>query len=363
MRFSAFLCAAADFVVRFSYNAMSLFSASYDMIFLQIKPAPHCGTSSLQVSSLLSVCYKKIFFQTRGSAAPASRASRLFLFFARRSLEVKLQRELHQTRMARPLNAAEVCSVCGISIRLKELRVIECIKEFGTKINSIPFADWGALYESEFPIVDSWTAADRPRGIANRSWRNCGLRERVRVESSVDQCARRRISAGACGTCQLTRIDGMERSANIGLSRRFKIKAGLQFDVVLLRNTNRKPALERSDPRHRPAIQGFAFKSLILGNWKFPVVTEYEPVPGIEQRKRPIPFRIDRVDEVFKRGCIVQRLANGVRRGKLQSVRESLLQACLKRVIRRIGNRILRKNAGEDVDSIWRATCSRKRVA
>jgi hypothetical protein len=40
MRFSAFLCAAADFGVRFSYAASSLFSASYDMIVLRTKPAP-----------------------------------------------------------------------------------------------------------------------------------------------------------------------------------------------------------------------------------------------------------------------------------------------------------------------------------
>ena len=141
------------------------------------------------------------------------------------ALEVKLQRELHKAWIPRPLHAAEVGSVRSISIGLEKLCVVECVKEFATKIDSIPFADRRALYESKLPIIDSRATADRPRRIANRSWLNRVFRERVRIESGVDQCAGRRIRTGSRGTSELAWIDGVERRANIGLSWCFKVEA------------------------------------------------------------------------------------------------------------------------------------------
>src|ERR1700747_2326628 len=111
MRISARLCAAADFGVRFSYAAISRVSASYDMIVLQIKPAPHGGTSSLQVSSLPSVCCKKIFFQTRASAQP--RPVSLVVF---RALKDKLQRKLDLARFASLLGQAKCGTIRNVSV-------------------------------------------------------------------------------------------------------------------------------------------------------------------------------------------------------------------------------------------------------
>ncbi len=103
--------------------------------------------------------------------------------------------------------------------------MVECVKEFGTKIDFIPFADRRALYESKLPIVDSRATADRPRRIANRSQCNRGFGECVRIESGVDQCAGRRIRTGSGGTSELAWIDGVERRTNIGLSRCLKVEA------------------------------------------------------------------------------------------------------------------------------------------
>src|SRR5438477_6576576 len=104
MRCSARLCAAADFGVLFSSAAISLLSASYDMIFLRTRPVSHRGTGPSQVSSLPSVYCKKLFPDVRKRPDQVGAPLMYQLF----PLEVQLQRELHKAWIACALHAAKV---------------------------------------------------------------------------------------------------------------------------------------------------------------------------------------------------------------------------------------------------------------
>src|ERR1700747_1262757 len=102
MRFSAFLCAAADFGVRFSYNAISLLSTSYDMIVLQIKPVPllraqlFAGLSPAAGLLPTGLENHQIRIQTKRSASFSSRAPALNSTSSRK--ETLKQTESHAGR-------------------------------------------------------------------------------------------------------------------------------------------------------------------------------------------------------------------------------------------------------------------------
>src|ERR1700741_5210201 len=86
MRCSAFLCAAADFGVRFSYTASSLFSASYDIIVLQTSRHPFARPALAglfpAVSMLLSLCLLR-------DARKRGPKSRTCAFYLRRNPALK----------------------------------------------------------------------------------------------------------------------------------------------------------------------------------------------------------------------------------------------------------------------------------
>ena len=78
-----------------------------------------------------------------------------------------------------------------------------------------------------------------------------------------------------------------------------EVKTGLQFDVVLFSNADWKPALERGDSRHGPAVQDFALEAFILWNREFPIVRTNRFL-RVEERERTVSLRIDRVYQVLK---------------------------------------------------------------
>src|ERR1700751_1668427 len=102
MRFSAFLCAAADFGVRFSYNAISLLSTWYNIIVPKTKPVPLLRDQLFAVLfpavSLLPTGLEnhQIRIQTKRSAAFSSRAPALNSTSSRK--ETLKQTESHAGR-------------------------------------------------------------------------------------------------------------------------------------------------------------------------------------------------------------------------------------------------------------------------
>src|SRR5258708_16506003 len=78
-------------------------------------------------------------------------APQLFQLF-RLALEVELQRELHQARIARPFHAAEVAAIGCVAIRLVELRMVEQIENLSAKLDSVPLADISVLQNSDISL-------------------------------------------------------------------------------------------------------------------------------------------------------------------------------------------------------------------
>src|SRR5437016_8261981 len=85
------------------------------------------------------------------------------------SLEVQLQRELHQSRVAGPLDAAKVGAIGCIAIRLEELCMVKHVEDFGPELHAITLADAGLLQHGQLRVKGSRPAADRPRCVTDRA--------------------------------------------------------------------------------------------------------------------------------------------------------------------------------------------------
>src|SRR5882757_1287709 len=148
------------------------------------------------------------------------------------ALEGQLQRELHQARIPRALHAPEITSIGEVAVGLKELSMVERVKQFASKLQFESLADRRELLEADFPVIYSWATADGPGRVANGSGRHGIFRECIRIESQVSR------TAG---------IELVEWRGYVGLSRRLEIEAGLQLDVVLLCDSDREAGLECGD--------------------------------------------------------------------------------------------------------------------
>ena len=84
---------------------------------------------------------------------------------------------------------------------------------------------------------------------------------------------------------------------------------------------------------------------------------------GIEIRERTAATRIDRVQDTLKAGGLVDGLAEGVGSGELQAMRKAFIKGYLQRVVGRIRDRILRKDAAEYGNAIRGAAVSGERIA
>src|SRR5258708_2496276 len=291
---------------------------------------PVFNSSRKSVPAWLGRCREKVSSSRRPVLRP-------------RASEVKLQCELHKSRITGPLDTAEIRTIRKISIRLEELRVVEGVKKLPAKINLVPFADGRALNKPNLPVINSMPAADGPRRISDRSWHDSILCEGARIEAEM---------------ARATGIEFMERRGNVGLARCLEVETGLQFNVVLLGDANGEPALECCNSRHCPAVQDFGFEAFVFRNRQFPVVAENKPMRRVEQRARSVPLRIDGIDEVLKRRSVVQGLSKGVCRRELHPIRQPLFKTRLETVVCRIRNGVLRKDTRENIDPVRRAASS-----
>src|SRR6516225_3248172 len=139
------------------------------MVRLQIKPvSPQRNQLFAGLFPAVSVLQKKTF-SGRAETEPLRAAPAYVPIFCAVALEVKLQRKLHQAGITRPLHAAEVRSVRGVSIRLEELRMIERVEKLPAEVKLVSFSDRSALQEPKLPVVDAGSATNRSRRIADAS--------------------------------------------------------------------------------------------------------------------------------------------------------------------------------------------------
>src|ERR1700674_1068358 len=97
--------------------------------------------------------------------------------------------------------------------------------------------------------------------------------------------------------------------------------------------------------------------------WQLPVIAEYNPMPRIEFRERAADTRVDRIQDAFKAGGFIEGLAEGVSSSELQAMSKALIEGRLQRVVRRIGNRILGKDAAKHGNAVTRAAIAGQRIA
>src|SRR5580704_2310976 len=90
------------------------------------------------------------------------------LHFTPFSLEIELQGKLHQARITRLRELAELRTITAVSIRIQELRVIEYVEEFGAKLHAFVFVDRNELEDRKVRIADVRTAAHGALGVRNR---------------------------------------------------------------------------------------------------------------------------------------------------------------------------------------------------
>src|SRR2546430_848247 len=96
---------------------------------------------------------------------------------------------------------------------------------------------------------------------------------------------------------------------------------------------------------------------------QFPVIAEDDAMPCVKVGERSADTGVNRIQDALKAGCFVEGLAESIGSGELQAMRKAFIKGRLKRVVRRIGDRILGKDAAEDRDSISRAAIAGQRIA
>src|SRR5437899_1982733 len=85
-------------------------------------------------------------------------------------------------------------------------------------------------------------------------------------------------------------------------------------------------------------------------------------MPRVKVRERPADSRIDRIQDAFKTGGLVEGFAEGVSRRELQSMRKAFIKGYLQRVVGGISDRILREDAAEDWNAVSRTTRASQRI-
>src|SRR5215472_5629390 len=106
----------------------------------------------------------------------------------------------------------------------------------------------------------------------------------------------------------------MNGSHYVWLTYGLEVETITKLRVISTQDSNGEAALESNDGRNRPSVYDFSCEAVMLGNRKLPVRTKNEAVASVEGRKRPAPFWIEVIDDVFEAGGAVNRLAKGVRR-------------------------------------------------
>src|SRR4029077_20569635 len=94
-----------------------------------------------------------------------------------------------------------------------------------------------------------------------------------------------------------------------------------------------------------------------------PVVAENNPMSGIESRERTAATRINRIQKTPKARGLVERFADRVSRGELQSVGKPLVEGRLEGVVCPVGDCVLAEDAAEDGDLVGGAAVAGCRIA
>ena len=189
-----------------------------------------------------------------------SRAIPSFIFCPL-ALEVKLQCELHQAGIARPLYAAEVGPVREISVRLEELRVVEHVEKFTPELYPVAFSDIRILEYSDVRLEFAWAATNRPRCVTDGAEHDGSrvLRATTGIQGVLNRgvaeitVKRVRIETGVAWA---TRIKLLEWRDEVRLARGFEVETGIELVVVLIRDADRKTGLRGRCSRQRPTVGG-----------------------------------------------------------------------------------------------------------
>ena len=182
--------------------------------------------------------------------------------------------------------------------------MVPLIVELGSKLRIPPLVDGSLLGNYQVGIAQRWSAAKRVRQVAKLSGR--WIADVRRVEPEVAILPRIQELYGASRRTGGTRAC---RARSVGI---FEEEAALQLKIVLRLNPDRESALVSDDCRSAPAVQGFPLEPVILRNRKFPVRTENKSMLSVEQRKPPGRVEVEGVQLVFKRGTLIDRLAERV---------------------------------------------------
>src|SRR5207302_171473 len=227
---------------------------------------------------------------------------------------------------------AEIGAVSNVTVRLKELRVVEEIEELGAKLDALTFRNGRVLMQRKVPTTNARPAADGTFSVSKGTQRNSVICEQGRIEPVAAVFAR---------------ILRLQRARLIGLTRKLEIEAIHFFDVILRSDAYGEPTLYGHNTRQVPTIGNLARKSTVSGRGQVPNVAEHETMPGVELCQRAAATRIQRIQDGIKAGGVIKRLAPRKCDPELQPMRHALFERGLQRVIGGVSNRIMRENAGE----------------
>src|ERR1700687_1177622 len=200
--------------------------------------------------------------------------------------------------------------------------MVEYVEKLRTKINALGLRNFERLQQREIGVADVRTTADGARRIADTA-------EQGRID--------RRVFGEGRGIKEIVAITlrtlSLKRFELVGLPRQFKVEAVHQFVVGRRDDANREPRLECSDTGNGPAIHHLPSETAVTTLWQLPVVAQYNTMACVEGGKRAAEGRIDRIQNSFKAGCLVEGLAEGVGSGELQAMRKAFVERSLERVV------------------------------
>ncbi len=265
-----------------------------------------------------------------------------FLYFTPQ-LKIKLKRKLHQARIFHLSDLAKLRAIRAVAVWVIELGMVEYVESFCAKFEVFTVVDWNDFYQSKIGFADSGSAADR-------AWCAADVTEysRLREDRSL---AGRRIEIVVP---VLLRPLPRKGSDLIGLARQFKVETVHQLIVGFRCDANRKPGLVGRDARHRPVIEHLSGKAAIFSRGQLPEITDDKTVACVKQRESAVVGAGKGIENSFKAGGFVDRFAEGISGGELQAVGKALLERNLQRVVSRIGNGVLGKDAAIYRNSIGR---------
>src|SRR5271165_2525540 len=239
----------------------------------------------------------------------------------------------------------------GVAYRVVELRVIEQVEEIDPEKRVHAFSDLGGLLEGHVEVGNAGAAADGALGVA------VGAEQRLSGEV-IDgiRVERKSIGVEIVSAVALGR-EGLERLHLVGLSGRLEEVARVQLVVLSAGgDANREAGLQGEDARHGPAVEQEAFGSFVLRNREFPVTVDDQTLTRIELGEAVAQTGVNGVELAFEARALVEGLGPRISHLELESPREMPLHHRLERVVVRVADGVLGKDAGEDGDAVVGAT-------